>query len=155
MFGYRIGVRRLLLLVFVLLVALGYASGLDFSVGVRSEAGTRFLSSVGVSLELEPLWLRGGLRFGAPSGVLAEAGVAAFLPVPLVRPYLGAGAAVGLTEQAESGDYRLAVGEVGYAVVYAGLALPERGYRPYLELARYLGEPGFVRYTVGFVMEVF
>jgi len=137
------------------ILGLAYASGLDFSVGVRGEAGLRFLSSLGMSLELEPFWLRAGLRFGAPSGVLAEGGAAFLLPVPLLQPYLGAGAAVGLTVHAEDGGYRLAVGEVGYAVVYAGLSLPERGYRPYLEFARYLGEPGFDRYTVGFVMEVY
>ena len=140
---------------FLTLWGLALAGGLDFSVGVQGKGEVQFLSSLGLSFDFDPFWLRAGVRFGAPSGVLAEAGAAFWLPLPWIRPYLGGGAALGLTERDPEGGYRVAVGEVGYAVAFAGVTLPSRGYLPYLEYARYLGSPGFDRYTVGFVMEVY
>ncbi len=143
------------LFVAVFAASLALASGLDLSVGVRDAPGLRFLSGLGVALEAAPWTLRGGLRFGAPSGILAEGSAAFSLPVPLVAPYLGAGAAAGLTVQQGDGSYTFALGQAGYAFFFAGLALPARGYRPYLEAAYYVGSASFVRYSVGFVLEAF
>jgi len=136
-------------------LSLALASGLDFSVGVREESGRQFLSSVGLSVNAHSLWFRLGVRFGAPNGVLAEGSVAYLLPTPMLKLYGGGGYALGLTERDSDGGYRFAVGEVQQPFLLVGLALPDRGYRPYLEAAYYLGENAFVRYCVGFVMEVF
>ncbi len=144
--------RALVLWVFL---SLALASGLDFSVGVREASGRQFLSSVGFSLDAGPLWLRLGVRFGAPNGVLAEGSAVYLLPTPVLKLYGGGGYALGLTRRESDGSYRFAVGEVQHPFVLVGLAWPDRGYRPYLEAAYYLGEDAFVRYSVGFVMEVF
>jgi len=137
-----------------LLASLALASGFDLSVGVRAEPELRFLSGLGVALEAAPWTLRGGLRFGAPSGILAEGEVDFALPVPVVRPYLGVGAAAGLTARQGDGRFEVALGRVGYALFTLGASLPARGYRPYLEATYYLGNPGFARYSAGFVLEV-
>jgi len=142
-------------LVLGLFFSLALAGGLDFSLGVR-ETGTRqFLSLVGLSLDAGPLWFRAGVRFGAPNGILAEGSVAYRMATPLLSLFLGGGPALGLTVREEGGRYRFAVGDARYALFFAGLALPDRGYRPYLEAAYYLGDEPFARLSLGFVMEVF
>ena len=133
---------------------LAWAGGLDLSLGVREGVADQFLPGVGLVFDLDPLVARVGVCLGAPSGALVEAGLDYLLDAPLVNPYLGAGAALGLTAREGSGDYRLAPGEVGYALLRLGVALPKRGYRPYLEAVRYLGPEPFTRLSMGFWLEV-
>ena len=146
--------RRAVFLLF-LLSTLTLASGLDLALGLRRPGEGSFTSFVGADLDLGGLALRGGLRFGVPEGMVLEGLGLYYLPVPILTPYLGGGAAFGLSQRTGDG-YRLAPGAINYLVGVLGLALPERGYRPYLEAAYYLGGRGdFVRYSVGFAMEVF
>ncbi len=147
--------RRICVALLPFALALALASGFDLSVGVRAEPSLRFLSGLGLAVEAAPWTVRGDLRFGAPSGVLAEGRVTFDLPVPVLTPYLGVGAAAGLTVRSGDGTYQLALGRVGYALVTLGVALPARGYRPYLEATYYLGTPAFARYSVGFILEAF
>jgi len=145
--------RRVFAALLLVVLSLAWASGFDLSVGVRAEPSLRFLSGLGLAVEAAPWTVRGGLRFGAPSGILAEGRVTFDLPIPILTPYLGVGAAAGLTVRSSDGSYRIGLGQVGYALVTLGVSLPARGYRPYLEATYYLGAPAFARYSVGFILE--
>ncbi len=137
------------------LFGLALATGLDLGFSVRNGPNGAFMGSAGVSADLAGLRVRGALVLGAPEGWLASGEVLYALPGLVLRPYLGGGVALGLTARAEANALTLAIGERVYALATAGVAFPERGYRPYLELTQFLGEAPFTRVTVGFVMEAF
>ncbi len=132
------------------------AGGLDFSVGVPSAGSDQFMAQLGGRLEVPGLELRAGLLLGSPGGILAEGVVILPASMPMVSPYLGFGAAIGVTASDGGGVYRIELGRQAYAVFLAGVALPARGYRPYWEVAYYQGTSvNFTRFAMGFVMEVF
>ncbi|AEB12048.1 hypothetical protein [Marinithermus hydrothermalis] len=131
------------------------ATGLDLGFSVRNGPNGVFMGSAGIAADLADLSVRGALVLGAPEGLLVSGEVLYTLPGFVLYPYLGGGVALGLTARAEQNALTLAIGERIYALATAGVAFPERGYRPYLELTQYLGPEPFTRVTVGFVMEAF
>ena len=145
------------IVVLVVLWGWALASGLDVGLSVRNGPGGSFMGHVGLYLDGYPVDFRSQLVFGAPQGVTINGEVIYTLPFSLVvRPYVGAGLAIGLTAYTNNpGEITLRFGDRFYALLTAGLQFPDRGYRPYLEVTQYIGSDIFTRFTAGFIAEIF
>ncbi|MCS7058455.1 MAG: hypothetical protein NZ849_00610 [Meiothermus sp.] len=134
---------------------LGMAGGADLGFSVRNGPNGNFMGHLGVYLDGVPVDFRSQLVLGSPGGLYLSV-EAVYLPplYLLLRPYLAAGLALGITGYTSQNELRLRFGERIYAVFSLGLQFPERGYRPYLELSQVVGSESFQRFTVGFVVEL-
>ncbi|MER3443030.1 MAG: hypothetical protein C4333_02470 [Meiothermus sp.] len=131
---------------------ISFASGLDFGVGVRNGPYGNFVGNLGVYLDGSPLDARANLVVGGPNGLILTAEVIYVLPIELiVRPYVGGGIGAGITVRGGDGEITFALGRTWYGFVSAGVQFPDRGYRPYLEVAHFLGTDTFTLFRVGFV----
>lgn len=144
------------IVVAVMLCGLALASGGDFGISVRNGPNGNFMGHLGLYLDGYPIDFRSQLIFGAPQGLIASAELVYPLPFSLVlRPYVAAGLAVGITAYTAANELRLRFGERFYAIFSAGVQFPDRGYRPYIEVSQYIGTESFQRFTAGFVARLF
>lgn len=141
---------------FVLVLGMAFATGADIGFSARNGPNGNFMGHLGLYLDLFPVDLRYKLVIGSPGGLYLSGEVVYPLPVfLLVRPYLAGGLAVGIAGYTAQNELRLRFGERFYAIFSAGVQLPERGYRPYLEISQVIGSESFQRFTVGFIVEGF
>jgi hypothetical protein len=114
------------------------AGGFDFGVSVRNGANGNFMGHLGFYLDGYPVDIRSLLVLGAPQGLFGSVEALYQMPFSLVvKPYLGGGFGLGLTAYATDNELRLRLGSSVYGILTAGVAFPERGYRPYVEVSRY------------------
>jgi len=147
---------RRLLVILTVAMGLAFASGADFGFSVRNGPNGNFMGHLGLYLDGYPIDFRSQLVIGAPQGLIISGEVVYPLPYSLVlRPYLAAGLAVGLTAYSTANELRLRFGERFYAIFSAGVQFPDRGYRPYVEISQFVGSESFQRFTVGFIAEAF
>ncbi|RIH90004.1 hypothetical protein Mlute_00123 [Meiothermus luteus] len=149
--------RRFLLafLVGLLFWGSGRAGGADLGFSVRNGPNGNFMGHLGMYLDGFPVDYRSQLVLGSPGGLYLSAEAVYSPPLYLLlRPYLAAGLALGITGYTAQNELRLRFGERWYAVFSLGLQFPERGYRPYLEFSQVVGSESFQRFTVGFVVEL-
>lgn len=147
---------RLWVILLLLLLGAGKASGFDLAASVRGTTDTIVMASAGFSLDLGPVGLRANLLMGGPQNRTVLSAQALFaLPSFIITPYLGGGVAMSSpANSAFSLDFR----SMSHYVATVGFHLPERGYRPYFEASQFFalsGSESFTRLSIGFIIELF
>lgn len=142
-----------ILAVLVVLGGMALASGFDLGFGIRNGSNGTLIGQLGIYIDGYPVDFRSHLIIGSPEGaILSGEVIFPFGYLLVVRPYVGAGVATGLTASSATNEIRIRFGERFYALFTAGVQFPDRGYRPYVEVTQFVGAESFTRFMAGFVI---